>query len=250
MAPTAEKATSEPQENAGWVRVRRSKVAKKRSPKKPRRRPCDPPTISLDDVKRDYDHYVGVWKASSAYARLRELLSSHAACATVTKAICFGLGSFDPEDNVFALKRNSHTQLAAFLTIVEHLQSKTNTRIRCIFQDPVFNAVDKAFLTGLGHEVVQSPAGFKLVDANTLTFGIHTYRDVCTSIVATHLPAIYIGTSYETWEGNPNSDEETMKSMARLKEMKDLSICVRFPDYESEYIFEPTAIHWRQRDRM
>lgn len=204
MAPTIEKVTSEPQEDDAWVKVRRSKGArltKNTSAKKlPRRRPCDPPTISLEEVKRDHDRVVHEWKASPAYARLQELLSSHTPSTTVTKAICFGLGSFDPEDNVFILKRNSHTQLAAFLVIVEHLQSKTNNRIRCIFQDPVFNAVDKAFLTSLGHEIVRSPVGFQLVDAETLAFGIHIYRPVCTEIVATHLPAIYIGTSYESWE--------------------------------------------------
>ncbi|RYC54538.1 hypothetical protein CHU98_g11673, partial [Xylaria longipes] len=195
-------------------------------------------TISLEQVKQEHDRFASEWKSSPAYAQVQEILSGHTASNRVTKAICFGLGSFDPPDGHYARKRQSHTQLAAFLAIVEHLQSKANNRIRCIFQEPIFTTVDKAFITNLGHEVVESPVGFQLVDSETLTFGIHLYKDVCSKIVATCFPAIYIGTSYEFW--NDLLECYRIENMGRMEELEQTSVRVKFPDNKSETVFEPT----------
>ncbi|KAI2627194.1 hypothetical protein GGS21DRAFT_528987 [Xylaria nigripes] len=162
--------------------------------------PSDP-SLSLEQVKQDHDRFSIHWKSSSSCIRLQELLSSHATgIQNITRAICLGLGTFDPPDGAWEQKRKAHIQLAAFLTIVEHLQSKASRRIHCIFQDPVFNSVDKAFIASLGHEVVESPIGFQLVEPETIVFGIHLYRDIYSQVIATHIPAIFIGTPYEVWE--------------------------------------------------
>ncbi|KAI0450001.1 hypothetical protein F5B21DRAFT_492478 [Xylaria acuta] len=233
-----------------WVKVRRKKGRRRANEAAVTRfsRGSSPeePTISLDRVKQDHDHFASEWKSSPDYAKLQELLSRHTA-GRVTKAVCFGLGTFDPPDGQRQWKRSSHIQLTAFLAIVEHLQSKADSTIRCVFQDPIFNSVDKAFIASLGHEVVETPAGFQLVDSETMTFGIHIYRQVCSQIIATCIPAMYIGTSYEGWADVPG-DLFRIESFLRLKELDRLCVGVDFPDSKSDCIFAPCSIFWRQKD--
>ncbi|KAI1750486.1 hypothetical protein F4782DRAFT_246351 [Xylaria castorea] len=252
MAPTAEKVSSEPQEADAWVKVRprRGRRLADKTSAKTSSRAFTPkePTISLEQVKQDHGRFSSEWTSSPAHAQLQELLSSHMASTSsrVTKAICFGLGTFDP--TTYHWKHCSHIQLAAFLGIVKHLQSIANSQIRCIFQEPLFNSVDKAFITDLGHEVVESPVGFQLVDSETMTFGIHLYRNVCSQIVATCIPAIYIGTSYEAWTEAPG-DSFRIDDLVRLKELDQLSTSVEFPDNNFDHIFAPATIHWRQEEQ-
>jgi hypothetical protein len=158
------------------------------------------PSLSLEQVKQEHDRISDQWRSSSSYLRLQELLSSHSTSTSVTKAVCFGLGTFDPVDGAWEQKRKAHIQLAAFLTIVDYLRSKEGHAVPCFFQDPVFNSVDKAFIESLGHQVVESPVGFQLVEPSALAFGVHLYRDVYSQIIATHIPAVFIGTAYEVWE--------------------------------------------------
>lgn len=158
------------------------------------------PSLSVEQVKQEHDRISDQWKSSSSCRRLQELLSSHSTSSSVTKAICFGLGTFDPVDGAWEQKRKAHIQLAAFLAIVDYLRSKEGHAISCFFQDPIFNPVDKAFIESLGHQVVESPVGFQLVEPSALVFGVHLYRDVYSQIIATHTPAMFIGTAYEVWE--------------------------------------------------
>ncbi|KAI0487720.1 hypothetical protein F4859DRAFT_267677 [Xylaria cf. heliscus] len=254
MAPAIEDTSSEPQEADTWVKVHRRKgrrPAKEASVEKvsPSQLTASDPTISLKQVKQDHDHFASEWTSSPAHGRLQELLSGHTSSTSVTKAICFGLGTFDPPAGEWFRKRTSHIQLAAFLVIVEHLQREANSYIRCVFQEPLFNAVDKAFIASLGHEVVESPVGFQLVDSETLAFGVHLYRDICTQIMATHIPVMYIGTSYNVWEDNPGSDLFRVEDLNRLKELYQLSVSVKFPENQAETVFNSTTIHWRQKDQ-
>jgi hypothetical protein len=209
MSTMAEEPSSEqPQED--WVRVRHRKGRRSGGNAAPAGAVSSSvpipstPSLTLEQVKQDYDRFAGHWKSSPSSFRLQELLSNHAASSTssnvVTKAICFGLGTFDPADGAWEQKRKVHVQLAAFLTIVEHLQHTASQEICCFFQDPIFNSVDKAFIASLGHRVVESPTGFELLEPSTLAFGIHLYRDVYSQIIATHIPAMFVGTPYEVWE--------------------------------------------------
>jgi hypothetical protein len=160
------------------------------------------PSLSLEQIKQNHARFADQWKSSPSCHRLQELLVSHTTSTSkVTKAICFGIGTFDPADGSWEQKRKAHVQLAAFLTIVEHVQSKDKDQhIGCFFQDPIFNSVDKAFISSLGHEVVESPKGFQLVDLSTLAFGVHLYRNIYSEVIAAHIPAMFIGTAYEVWE--------------------------------------------------
>ncbi|KAI1432501.1 hypothetical protein GGR50DRAFT_696996 [Xylaria sp. CBS 124048] len=205
------------------------------------------PSLSLEQVKQAHSQIAMHWKVSAACVRLRGLLSgceSTGDCG-ITRAICFGLGSFDPPDGVWEQRRKAHIQLAAFLTLVEHFQGNASRRIRCIFQDPIFNSVDKAFIASLGHEVVESPIGFQLVGVETLVFGIHLYRDIYSQVIATHIPAVFVGTPYEVWEdahGAENLDWE------RMKNLDQLCAKVKFPENHTDTTFSSTTIHWRRKD--
>ncbi|KAI0542810.1 hypothetical protein GGR58DRAFT_171956 [Xylaria digitata] len=250
MSLTAEEDSSEPQE--AWVKVHSRKG--RRSRKKPTpigsvscKVVVGPPSLSLDQVKQDYDRFSSQWKSSPSHGQLQELLSSRTndTSSVATKAVCFGLGTFDPPDGAWEQKRKAHVQLAAFLAIVEHFQSKASYRIRCVFQEPILNSIDKAFIESLGHEVVESPIGFQLVDPETLAFGVHLYRDIYSQVIATHIPAMFVGTSYEIWEdahGAENLD------WARMKELDRLCVKAKFPENQADTTFSSTVIHWRRKD--
>jgi hypothetical protein len=72
--------------------------------------------------------------------------------------------------------------------------------IKVIFQEPAFEVSDIEFITSLGHEVVDSPAGFDAVDSTTFVFGIHLYRDIYAQIFKNgELPALFVGTGWDVW---------------------------------------------------
>ncbi|UNI22243.1 hypothetical protein JDV02_008147 [Purpureocillium takamizusanense] len=98
----------------------------------------------------------------------------------VTKAVCLGIGTFDPPDGGWEAKRRTFLQLIAFLILVEELERLTRTSIPCIFQEPIFSASDVAFLTSLssGYSVVPHPRACRAVDRRALLYGIHLYRPV------------------------------------------------------------------------
>ncbi|GAW15555.1 hypothetical protein ANO14919_049690 [Xylariales sp. No.14919] len=247
---TAEDHFSEPQE--AWVKVHGRKGRRSRNKPAPAasissKLVVSPPSLSLEQVKQDHDRLAGQWKSSPSYGQLQELLLRHtdSTSSSVTKAICFGLGTFDPPDGAWEQKRKAHIQLAAFLAIVEHLRSNASHQVRCIFQEPILNSVDKAFIESLGHEVVESPIGFQLVDPESLAFGVHLYRDIYSQVIATHIPAMFVGTSYGIWEdfhGAVNLD------WAQMKKLDQLCVKAKFPENPADTTFSSTIIHWRQKD--
>lgn len=182
--------------------------------------------LSVSDIQRDHNRHMAQWQESTCRRRLIDLLSARLTTTSwgsrpnVSRAVCLGIGSFDPEDGAWEVKRRAHIQLAAFLTIVTTLrdyqgrhdgqdesQSQNEHQqkpqpIRCFFQEPMFTPSDKDFIRALGHEfeVVESPRGFELVDNNTLVFGVHLYRDIYSRAIAGCAPAIFVGTGLNVWE--------------------------------------------------
>lgn len=198
---------AEPQEE--WTRVRRKG---RRHPKahaqaisssdnghssklKPR-----PSFLSLSDIEKDHQHITQQWKSSTCCHQLREMIATRTCYPSISQAICFGLGSFDPENGLWEGRRIAHVQLAAFLCIVEEMQRGNPQVISCCFQEPLFNEVDRTFIRSLGHEAVDSPEGFERVTPSTLVFGIHLYRDIYVQTMAKHSPAMFVGTPYDIWE--------------------------------------------------
>ncbi|KAI0405932.1 hypothetical protein F4802DRAFT_596604 [Xylaria palmicola] len=256
MSRTAEERPAEPGEAETWVKVHHHKG------RRPAKKPPSPsslisssvptlrtPTLTREQVEQEHDRFAAQWRSSPSFGRLQELFSEHAGSlgSSVTKAICFGLGTLDPSDGAWGQKRVAHTQLAAFLSIVESLQKEASQPIRCIFQEPIFNSIDKAFITSLGHQVVESPVGFELVDSETLAFGVHLYRDIYSQVIATHAPAIFVGTSYDVWEDLYGIEKENWAP--RMKEFDQLCVKAKFPENPGDTIFSSATIHWRQKDQ-
>ncbi|CAJ2503353.1 Uu.00g107470.m01.CDS01 [Anthostomella pinea] len=203
------------------------------------------PCLSVSEIERDRQRLAGQWKSSICCRQLQELVASHGAESSISQAICFGLGSFNPADGAWEARRRAHLQLAAFLSIVEQMRTGHQQSIRCFFQEPLFNSADREFLESLGHQVVESPEGFGLVDSSTMVFGIHLYRVVYSQALAKHTPAIFVGTPYDVWEDFHGSSD---LNWSRMKELDQLCDKARFPEYHDDTIFSSTSIHWRKGD--
>lgn len=77
---------------------------------------------SIEDISAEHRAVRAEWLESECCNKLRELVKNHASAkAPVSKAICLGVGTFDPEDGAWAQKRISFHQLIAFTVMVEEL---------------------------------------------------------------------------------------------------------------------------------
>ncbi|KAI1765652.1 hypothetical protein GGR53DRAFT_253845 [Hypoxylon sp. FL1150] len=247
IAPDVEQGAGPDQE---WTRVRRKGRRPKKSTPAPKGSLPGPkpgqPFLTLSDVQSEHQRIKDQFESSSCCHRLREIISSHSSRHGLSQAICLGLGSFDPENGSWENRRSAHVQLAAFLCIVEQLQRSSDSRkIGCFFQEPLFNAVDREFLQNMGHEIVDSPEGFKRVNPSTLVFGIHLYRDIYNKSVAKHLPAMFVGTPYDVWE---DFQGFSPSEFAKIKELDEQCVKVEFPEDPGYATFSSTTIHWRRRN--
>ncbi|KAI1343286.1 hypothetical protein F5Y15DRAFT_229915 [Xylariaceae sp. FL0016] len=246
-------AEGQPELAEEWTRVRR-KGRRNAGPKTARLAPStspaagatptpSAPSLALADIEKDHEHFAGQWTSSPCHHQLQELITSRAADCVVTEAICFGVGSFDPADGAWEVRRRAHFQLAAFLCIVEQLQERGHRHIRCYFQEPLFNSVEKSFIESKGHRVVDSPQGFDMVSPSTLVFAIHMYRGIYSHIISKSLPAIFVGTPYDVWEDFHGSEQ---LDWARMKDLDQLCHKAKFPEQQGDTTFSSTSIHWRQ----
>ncbi|KAI3391880.1 hypothetical protein diail_6648 [Diaporthe ilicicola] len=85
-------------------------------------RPNGSPQLSVDDIKADHNRIASKWRQTQCCEQLchiiRERSSSH---EMISRAVCLGIGAFDPDDASWTAQRRSHIQLAAFLAMVEAL---------------------------------------------------------------------------------------------------------------------------------
>lgn len=85
-------------------------------------RPNGMPVLSVDDIKADHSKVASKWHETECYTRLCHVIKTNAVShSKITRAVCLGLGAFDPEDGSWVSQRRSHIQLAAFLAIVKIL---------------------------------------------------------------------------------------------------------------------------------
>ncbi|KAF5027356.1 hypothetical protein F66182_557, partial [Fusarium sp. NRRL 66182] len=155
---------------------------------------------SPSDLQADYLRIRSRWEAETPCARLREIISTKTShLTTINRAVNFGVGTFDPTDGAWDAKRSTFVQLAAFEIIIEELEKRTGSKIDTFFQDPVFSASDKTFLSNLGHTVVEDPAGCDLISADTFFFGVHLYKPLYADVLEKGTPAIFVGTGWNAW---------------------------------------------------
>lgn len=154
---------------------------------------------SATDIADEYRRIRSQWETTDASEILRRFVADNGP-ASVSSAVCLGIGTFDPPDGGWDTKRRTFAQLIAFLLLVEAFEDKLERKIDCVFQEPVFTEPDKAFIVSLGHRVVESPRGFDLVASDTLLFGVHLYRPIYSKALEHRLPAVFVGTDLEVWD--------------------------------------------------
>ncbi|KAL5614287.1 uncharacterized protein BROUX77_000124 [Berkeleyomyces rouxiae] len=247
-----------PKPTQDWTPVRRGKKNRRAQPTKAQTAsasadptpaspshppPASPPTVTLAEIRAAHEMYAAQWAAAPCSVRLagllgeRDVAAAAAAAARVRRAVCVGVGSFDAEVG-WQARRRAHTQVIAFLEIVEALRKKSGmASFRCIFQEPAFTTEDCKFIESLGHEVVASPAGFECIDETTFVFGIHLYAAIYSEMLSHSLPALFVGTGWDAWD-------DTTKKPQRIAEMHAAYEKAEFPQDDS-YTFSSTAIYWK-----
>ncbi|RFU81107.1 srr1 domain-containing [Trichoderma arundinaceum] len=171
------------------------------------------PHLEVTEMKDEYNTVLRKFMKSTSYHIIRTIaweFTLNAEQIPITKAICLGIGTFDPSDGSLAIKQKAHKQLAAFLVMVEELEIPSLTKpqqlekhtgghIECIFQEPMFTPGDISFLNEMGHRVVESPVGSEAVDSQTFLYGVHLYKDIYSMSLQGELPAVFVGTGWDAW---------------------------------------------------
>ncbi|KAL2758331.1 hypothetical protein ACRALDRAFT_1068689 [Sodiomyces alcalophilus JCM 7366] len=199
--------------------------------------------LPVSEIKNDFTSFSTRWRESDSYQSLKSLiLEHHERHRPVRKAVCLGIGTFDPDDGSWEVKRRAHVQLAAFLAMVDLLAELSGETIKCVFQEPLFSSTDADFLRSLGHEIVDSPAAFDAVDEQTLLFAVHMYRPIYEAALERVLPAMFVGTGWETWDDVGNLKEDDFKCM---QEMHISHRLFPFPEDGTNTTFSTTCLYWR-----
>ncbi|PKK47819.1 hypothetical protein CI102_8632, partial [Trichoderma harzianum] len=211
--------------------------------------------LTKEEIQKDFDNFNAQFQTSPGAASLRDTITEFVSDALsdgndkpVIQAISLGIGSFDPTDGSWQLKRRAHTQLAAMLFMVRLLEEKTSSGpIKCIFQEPIFTSGDIAFLTAMGHQVVDSPVASNSVNAGTLFFGPHLYKEVYGKALKGELPSVWVGTDWVVWSKtfiSPSKEEE--EHLLAIKKMHETYKHVTFPeDDKDSTIFYATSLYLR-----
>lgn len=72
-------------------------------------------------LKDDYDRIRAQWVNSPAHEALVKLVDENAREIKVDRAVCLGIGTFDPEDGAWEAKRAAYVQLCALETLTLQL---------------------------------------------------------------------------------------------------------------------------------
>ncbi|KAL2167660.1 hypothetical protein VTG60DRAFT_961 [Thermothelomyces hinnuleus] len=209
-------------------------------------RPNPNPELSVDDLWKYHEAAAKDWQLIEWWGQLRqvlELASDKPHRPVITKAVCLGPGPYEPSNGSVKARKTAHMQTAAFCYIVDHLKTMSGQEIKCVIQEPRFTQTDKDFCAKLGIDAVESPAGFSLVDGNTLLFGIHMELDIYNQALAT-LPAIYVGASLEEWEKVVHQGSRTDHPLAAYTTMDETYDKYPFPDLD--YMFSSTVMYWKK----
>ncbi|KYK58822.1 hypothetical protein DCS_05840 [Drechmeria coniospora] len=267
-ASTSNDRSNEDDDDGQWIHV-----ARKSNRRRPRRQP---PLAAVDSrpagasrcvssIAAEYRSLRASFETTSCCARLRALVSERIvqSAPDITQAVCLGIGTFDPPDGGWEARKRTHTQLAAFLVLVEELgklrprhggcthpdgfvEAISGDEIRCIFQEPIFTPSDVAFIASLGHRVVADPLACELVDPQTLLYGIHLYRPIYARSLRKFMPAIFVGTGWDVWDGVSLHDDDANADLSRLRTMEREYQKASFPRDTGGTAFSSTSVYWRQ----
>jgi hypothetical protein len=126
-APARSVAPGSNDPDAGWTHVR-SKRRRNQAVATPgpslqgEPTEIEPRTASSKTVPEMHDEYARIssqWEGQAARNALLEIVRANAKRSPrISRAICLGIGTFDPENGGWEAKRRAYLQLAAFTTIV------------------------------------------------------------------------------------------------------------------------------------
>lgn len=208
------------------------------------------PTIDAEGMAI-YHHRICDTNQKSEWCKeLKVIIAKNAPThTTITKAICLGVGSFDPSSSP-EFRRFAHCQLWAFNLIVKTLEEHYNSRIPCLIQEPAFSEEDKKFCRDTHKlEVVETPAAFEQVDCSTFIFGIHLYIPLWTLALQKVLPALYVGCNMACWLGSvENGYKDVDPSRIRLMDL--YYDHWSFPQDPSQPVFSDTCIYWSTPNKL
>ncbi|KAG6029484.1 hypothetical protein E4U40_000499 [Claviceps sp. LM458 group G5] len=198
---------------------------------------------SLEDITSEYHRMRQDLPTQQCCHSIRLLIRANAGtCSRVDKAVCLGMGSFDPPDGAWEAKRRAYIQYLVFEAMVQELETFFNTTIHSIFQEPLFTDADTAFLTARGHAVVPAPLASTAVTPHTLLYGIHLYRPLYEEALQHHLPSAYVGTDWETWE-------QLMLPGDCLRGVREMHEKYRKWEFPQEgIVFSGTWMYWRRSE--
>lgn len=127
------------------------------------------------------------------------------------------------------------------------IEEATGEKVECFYQEPRFAQPDKDFIAALGGTVVESPASYALVDDKTLVFGVHLYRDIWAAALEKSLPAIFVGTGWDVWDGTGAGESLDFDRIREMDADDDFDT-FSFPrDEDDPGAFSSTCIYWRKR---
>lgn len=128
MASAATTETKSEPTQEEWTFVKSKSRFRRKPPKVPAKaleaaRSSEPRIFkSVEEIATEYDGFKARWRDTTCHERIKDLVKKNAGDGRrVKKAICLGVGTFDPEDGGWDAKRRSYIQLDGFLTVVEAL---------------------------------------------------------------------------------------------------------------------------------
>lgn len=134
------------------------------------------PHISVEKLQEYYATISNEWLGCTARRNVTSILGGEAEVQRLKgmdKLVCLGLGSLSAEFNPHG--RRSAWQLAVFMDIAEMVRELkgTGSDLALYAQDPVFNAVDAAFLRSFAIEIVEDSTAFEMIDESAFVFAPH-----------------------------------------------------------------------------
>ncbi|ERS95638.1 hypothetical protein HMPREF1624_08154 [Sporothrix schenckii ATCC 58251] len=196
-------------------------------------------------VRAEHERVAAWWREQPSCMNLRDLIETHSPShAAVTRAVCLGAGSFGGPLDFGESIRRAHIQTEAFLLIVEELS--TGHAIECFFQEPLYTSADKAYLIGLGHTVIETPAAYQMIGPTTMVFAIHLPTREYLGCLLDAVPVMLIGTGYETYEDRlPQFLMGDSGALGHLRHIHNTYQRFRFPCEKHDHCFSDTFIYWR-----
>ena len=201
--------------------------------------------IPLELLVEEHMRYVNVWQESECWQKVVKILQDNVLSNSrirLTNCVCLGLGSLS------AGKESSKYEVAA-LVIILRLLGEAHAIEKVIFQDPAFNDVDEAFLTGLGYHTVSTPAGFESINQHTFCFAPHLEHDVFAMALRPAHPALCIGNS-DILADRPlqSSAVDSKETLKVFRPFINATSSTTMPDFQQDTWCQFTSIYWLHDD--